>query len=679
MIAMPRSLSRVEQVLGPRPQLRLAIQDGVVTEIWVYGRAPIITIHDYDWGQTDADPAFDEEGFAFSPISWRRPAWTLGLSLHPPAKETYTMANQNLRTIPLTDLKVSKLNMRHGRKKPDISDLLPSIREHGLRQTLLVREEGKQFGVVAGRRRLLALKQIAKETGIAMKVPCIVMQAGDDGAAIEASILENSARLEASEIQRLSAFRNLSEKGRTPCEIATYFGITELAVRRVPALGNLSQPILALFEKEEIDRQTLYALTLASEDQQAKWLAMFEDVNERAPRGRNCKAWIVGGAAITTDKALFDLSEYEGEVISDLFGDASVFADSETFWTAQSRAIATRLETYRTEKWSDVRVLDRGQYFQSWDHQKRARTKGGKIFVEIRHDGTVTFYEGYIRHAEARKLDKKTSERDDGRSAARPEMTKALGEYLFEHRRLAAGATLLRNPKIALRLMLAHVLAGLTLWTTFSHTFRSRKEDVLTSLTSSRGAQEIAAATTKIGEMFEAHGITNTRQNSDAYHLSDIFAALLGMDDDEVLQVLTVIMVTKLEAASPIVEAVAMPTETDMSAYWKPDDTFFDLLRDKRAINAMIADIASREVAETHLTESAKVQKTVLANRISGEGCAPDPDWRPGWMQVPPTRIVEGAPSFPADHWERIRALFEPEKTEDENAVDEEVQNLQAA
>ena len=81
------------------------------------------------------------------------------------------MANQSLKTIPLADLKVSRLNMRHGRKKPDISDILPSIRTHGLRQTLLVRKEGEHYGVVAGRRRLFALKQVAKETGIAMDVP----------------------------------------------------------------------------------------------------------------------------------------------------------------------------------------------------------------------------------------------------------------------------------------------------------------------------------------------------------------------------------------------------------------------------------------------------------------------------------------------------------------------------
>lgn len=670
---MVRPLSNTEQLLGPQPHLRLVIEDQFVREIWVEGRAPIITIHDYDWGETDPEPAFDEEGFAFSPINWRRPAWMLGLSLHPPAKETYSMANQKLRTIPLTDLKVSKSNVRHGRKKPDISDLLPSIRTHGLRQSLLVREEGDQFGVVAGRRRLFALKQIAKETGIAMKVPCIVMQAGDEAAAIEASIIENAARLPATEMQQYTSFKRLSDKGRTVQEIGEYFGITELAVRRILALANLSAPIRKLLDEGEIDRTTAQALTLATDDQQTEWLRLLQTKGERAPFGRNCKAWVTGGATITLDKALFNPAKYEGDIIRDLFGETGVFAIVDEFWAAQSVAVAARVDEYKRAGWRDVQILDRGQYFQSWDHEKRARTKGGKVFVELRHDGTVTFFEGFLTNAEARKMDKQCGGEADISATSRPEMTKAMGDYLFQHRRLAAGASLLGHPKIALRLMLAHVLVGSSLWTARGHSFRSRKEEILDSLTASRGATEIGQAQEEIADIFNANDIASVRHNGDAFHLCEVFAALLGMDDDEVMQVLTVSMVSKLEAASPVVEAVAVATETDIAAYWKPDETFFDLLRDKRAINAMIADIASPKIAETHLTDTSKSQKEVLANRIAGEGCDPNPDWRPVWMQVPPAAIIEGAPSFPADQWKRINALFDPgvySPTSDEEEVD---------
>ncbi|MEO1305189.1 MAG: hypothetical protein AAFV37_09445 [Pseudomonadota bacterium] len=70
--------------LGPRPRMTLVVQEQMIAEIWVNGRAPIITIHDYDWGASDPDPAYDGEGFAYSPINWNRPAWMLGLSLYLP-------------------------------------------------------------------------------------------------------------------------------------------------------------------------------------------------------------------------------------------------------------------------------------------------------------------------------------------------------------------------------------------------------------------------------------------------------------------------------------------------------------------------------------------------------------------------------------------------------------------
>ena len=80
---MPRLFQQLNETLGPQPEMTLVIQNMTIVEIWVDGRAPIITFHDYDWGETDPDPTFDAEGVAFSPIRWRRPAWALGLSLHP--------------------------------------------------------------------------------------------------------------------------------------------------------------------------------------------------------------------------------------------------------------------------------------------------------------------------------------------------------------------------------------------------------------------------------------------------------------------------------------------------------------------------------------------------------------------------------------------------------------------
>jgi len=666
-------MSALDHIPGPRPRMTLVVKDDRIVEIWVDGRAPLIGLHDYDWGETDPDASRDAEGFPFTPINWKGPAWALGLSLYLPEQEDIPMAQPALKTIPIAQLHISKLNMRHGRKAPDISDILPSIREKGLRQTLLVRPEGEGYGVVAGRRRFHALQVIAAETGTSIGVPCAIMEADDDAAAVEASLIENVARLPATEMEQYTAFGKLAQTGRKVEEIAGHFGVTDLKVRRILALANLSGPIRALYAKEEIDPDTVRALTLATKAQQADWLALFRSETERAPMGRACKAWITGGTTITTDKALFDLATYEGRVTADLFGETGVFAEADTFWKAQSAALAAKVEAYVEAGWRDVQVLERGKYFASWEHVKRPRTKGGSVIVEVRHDGTVTFHEGYMTQAEARKQEKRARPDGDVEAAdTKPEMSGPLAQYIGLHRHGAARATLLSHPGIALRLMVAHAMFGSALWTVRRHEFLARKEDLQASVGASRATAEMTAAGDHVRSLFEAHGVASLRANGDAYHLSEVFAALLGMDDAETMSVLTFVMADTLEAGGPIVEAVAVATETDMAAYWKPEPVFFDLIRDKRAINAMVADIASPSTAKAVLTETGKAQKDLIWNRIIGDGCEASPDWRPGWMQVPPTRLVTNAGSPPADAWARIASLF----TSDEDEASPEDQSV---
>lgn len=658
---MSRALSESERILGPRPDLTLVVEDDRIVEIWVAGRAPRIAIRDYDWGRTDPAPAFDREGFPYSDIHWSGPAWALGLSLYPPAKET-PMAQPELTHIPLDQLSVSKLNMRHGRKKPDVSDILPSIREKGIRQTLLVRREGDGYGVIAGRRRYFALLELAKETGTHPLVPCAIMREEDAASAIEASIIENVARLPATEMEQYVAFRKLADEGKTPEDIATFFGVTEFMVRRVLALAGLAAPIRKLYAEDEIDRETIRALTLATPAQQAEWLKLWNSETDRAPFGRACKAWVTGGSTITTDKALFDVEQYEGAIMADLFGERAVFADAENFWKAQAAEVSARIEQYLARGWTDVVCLERGAYFQRWEYVQTTKKKGGKVYVEQRHDGTVTFHEGWQKASEARRTKHQTGDGDAPSAAdTKPEMSGPMADYIGLHRHGAAAASLLAEPAIALRLMVSHAITGSSLWNVRTHVCGARKNETHESVTTSIARAEIDAASEQVDGLFSALGAMRPRANGDAYSLCETFSALLAMSDEEVMQVLALTMAKTLEAGGPVVEAVLHVCGTDLGRYWSTDDAFFELLRDKQAINAMVADIASPSVAESVSKESGKVQKALIQNRIEGVDCTANPGWRPGWMQVPPTRLVEGAGCATVEAWERIAGLFEGE------------------
>ena len=92
--------------------------------------------------------------------------------------------------IALDRLSISRANMRSGKKPPDIADILPSVRARGVLVPLLVRQNGsaETFEIVAGRRRFCAAQVIANENGASDPLPCAIMEAGDDAAALEASL-----------------------------------------------------------------------------------------------------------------------------------------------------------------------------------------------------------------------------------------------------------------------------------------------------------------------------------------------------------------------------------------------------------------------------------------------------------------------------------------------------------
>ena len=274
-----------------------------------------------------------------------------------------------LAHVSIDRLSVSAINMRHSRRAPDISDILPSVRARGVLVPLLIRPNGSPdtFEIVAGRRRYFAAKTVADEHGEAEPLPCAIMEDGDDADALEASLIENIARLDPDEVSQWETFTRLIKVGRAIADIAATFGLTEPQVKRILALGDLLPKIREAYRREEIDTETVRHLTMASKAQQKDWLALFADPDSRAPRGWQLKQWLFGGQSISTKVALFPIEDYPGLIVSDLFGEDSYFADGDLFWEKQNEAIAARREAWLEAGWADVILLEPGQYFHAWD------------------------------------------------------------------------------------------------------------------------------------------------------------------------------------------------------------------------------------------------------------------------------------------------------------------------
>ena len=305
--------------------------------------------------------------------------------------------------IPLDKLSVDPANMRAKGRDPDVSDILPSVRKRGVLQSLIVRpdaEEGR-FRISAGRRRFTAASIVAREGGPARPLPCGILEEGDDADAIEASMIENLARVEPDEVSQWEAFVKLAKAGRNVEEIAAAFAFEPKAVKRILALGNLLPRIRTLYRGGEIDPATVRHLTLASKSQQTAWLALRDDENAYCPTGHQLKAWLFGGTAIKTAHALFDVEASGAAVIADLFGDDPLFADSDAFWTAQTAEIEARKAALIAAGWSDVVILERGERFRQWDYSHAPKRKGGRVYVEVRDTGEVDFHEGYVTAKEA--------------------------------------------------------------------------------------------------------------------------------------------------------------------------------------------------------------------------------------------------------------------------------------
>jgi len=546
--------------------------------------------------------------------------------------------------IPIDKLFVDKTNVRARQKRADLSDILPSIRQRGVLQTLLVRPAaGERFGIVAGARRFACASIVSEEqqaldpAADPMLLPCAILDDGDDAAAIEASMLENMARLDPDEVSRWESFVRLVKAGRSPQEIGLTFGLPDLTVRRVLALGNLLPRIRDLYRREEIDVASIRHLTLATKSQQQAWLALHDDPEARCPIGHRLKAWLFGGNEIKVAFALFDLAASGLETVTDLFGEEVVFADTDAFWTAQEAAIAERRDAYLAAGWTDVMILPRDAYFASWDYEKTPKRKGGLVYVQTRDSGEVIFHEGYLSRSAMRAAacgDAPASK------PVRPEVTSPLQTYIDLHRHAAVRAVLADAPSVALRLMVAHAIVGSPLWNVRIEPQATRNDAVRESVETCPGETAFdshrRAALDLLGMDAERATVTSNRSYDDGA-LAGLFLRLLTLPDPDVMTILGVVMGETLASGGAAVEVVGTVLGVRMADHWQADAVFFDLIRDKEALRGMVGEVAGEAVATANTDEKAKALKQIVRDCIAGaNGRTKVEHWVPRWMHFPP-------------------------------------------
>lgn len=542
--------------------------------------------------------------------------------------------------IPLGQLSVAAINMRRGRKAPDVSDILPSIMARGVLSPLFVRPNGKHdhFEILAGKRRYFASLEAARELGEDRSLPCIVLGPQDDAEALEISMIENLLREEPDEVTQWESFTRLVREGRSIEDVAATFALTELKVKRILALGNLLPRIREAYRSEAIDAATIRHLTLASKAQQGAWLALFEDAEAHAPRGSQLKAWLFGGASIATSVALFDLESHAGTIVTDLFGEEGYFADADAFWAAQMAAVEERKAALLADGWADVVIVPVTGHFASWEHERADKRKGGKVYIQLRRDGEVVFHEGFISRAEAAAAERRARGESEYRKPARPEMTATLASYVDLHRHAAVAWQLARTPALALRVMVAHAIAGSPLWSVRPADTASRNEAIADSLAAASATRALAGQRRAVlGMLGMDEGRASLCQDRFGSDLVPVLHRLLALPDAEVMQVLALVMAETLSPGSEAVEYCGEHCGIAMADHWQADEAFLGLLRDREVMLAILAETGGAAVASANASEKGATIRGLIADHLTGANDRTKCErWVPGWMAFPP-------------------------------------------
>lgn len=119
------------------------------------------------------------------------------------AKDT---SSGGVRMVPVKKVVASPWQPRNVFDSEALTELVQSVKEHGVLQPLLVREVGSKFELIAGERRLRA-----SQAALLPKVPVIVIEASDEKA-LEIALIENLQREDLNPIEEAEGYALLLKK-----------------------------------------------------------------------------------------------------------------------------------------------------------------------------------------------------------------------------------------------------------------------------------------------------------------------------------------------------------------------------------------------------------------------------------------------------------------------------------
>ncbi len=641
--------------------------------------------------------------------------------------------SKHMILVPLSWL-VLRHTGRNVRKTPRMSipELAASIQRVGLLQNLIVipAADGEHYEVVAGGRRLAALKLLAKKHRIAKdwQVPCLQVA---DGTARTASLTENVQREAMHPADQFEAFAALVAEGRPIEDIAADFSVTPLVVQRRLKLANVSPRLMADYRADALSLDQLMALSI-TDDHAAQESAFYDSPTwQRNPsnlRERLTEQEIGASHPLVRFVGLDAYEAAGGGIRRDLFaeGDAGVYVgnialldtlvrekldshaaavraegwawvdvspavtypDMHSFQRAPREARApNKREALRIEKLQEkMRAIGEavdvamdaddedkaealqeegevlGQQLQALedgllDYAPNVRGAAGAI-VTIDRNGEAVIHRGLLREAEAkalRTLEKLRQGFADGKGEAEDEegegadeapqaaVSDRLAQRLSAHRTAALQIEVARHPHVALAALVHGMVQNVLQGCHYGHdlplgvrlTVQDRLDGMAPDWPESSAAVALRGVQQAWGEMLPEDS-------------TELFAALLAMEQGELVQLLAVCVASTVDVVTPratqrqpgeeLVQAVGL----DMAAWWKPTAEGYFRHVPKAAILQAVGEFAPESV-----NRLAKLKKAGIASEA--ERLAEGTGWMPaifkteGPQEVAPEEAVEAA------------------------------------
>lgn len=612
---------------------------------------------------------------------------------------------QSMLLVPLSQLRPSKRNVRKT-LGASINALASSIQRVGLLQnlTVILASDGEHYEVVAGGRRLAALKLLAKKHRIAKDyaVPCLLVA---DASARTASLTENVQREAMHPADQFEAFAALIEEGRPIEDIAADFGVTPLVVQRRLKLANVSPRLMADYRADEVNLDQLMALAI-TDDHAAQEAAFYDAPNwQRNPtalRERLTEREIDAHRHPLVRFVGLDTYEAAGGAIRrDLFADADqgiYLSDTGLLDRLAQDKLAGLADTVRAEGWAwveavpattyaDLQAFQRapkeprkanareakriaklqaklqeiGQALESAleaeDEEKaealdeEGRSVGDQlealeaellayspsiraaagVVVTLDRQGEPVIHRGLLREAEAKAL--RTLARVQGGMAPEdtededsPEPKKAgisekLARRMSAHRTAALQIELARNPQASLAALL-HGMVQRVLQN--AHAIELpigisvRPQDGLEGYAPDWPQSPAAVA---LRELQQAWGEKLPEDDG------ELFAVLLAMPQDELVQLLAVCVASTVDVVSSREhdapgKVLAQAVGLDMAVWWTPTaDGYFS-----HVSKAVILE-AVQQFAPQHVARLTKLKKADIASEA--ERLAVGTGWMP--------------------------------------------------